>query len=188
LAEENDTQKLPELKNSGQREKQRNQVRRVQQMRGKFKSRKVTTMYRTREIDGAQAREECTTQNQMNKTTVTENEARFSRARQGAFMQPELRVMYGNLGNLEPATTQTLQGTIEILSTLDFYAKLMIQAMKIPEGVPTLTTKDMAWNREEFKQSWGKQNTQTSCELSQLPESRTISLVFRHESRTPAHS
>jgi len=68
-------------------------------MRGKFKSGKVTTMYRTREIDGVQVREECTTQDQMNEAAMTENEARFSRALQGAFMQPELQAMYGNLGN-----------------------------------------------------------------------------------------
>jgi len=110
-------------------------------------------MYRTREIDGVQVREECTTQDQMNEASMTENEATLSWALQGAFMQPELRAMYGNVGNLEPATTQTLQGTIDIPSTLDFYATLMIQAMKIPEGVPTLTTKDMAWTKEEFKQS-----------------------------------
>ena len=59
-------------------------------MPGKFKSGKVTTMYRTREIDGVQVRDECMTQDQMNKAAVTENEARFSRALQGAFMQPEL--------------------------------------------------------------------------------------------------
>jgi len=105
----------------------------------------------------------------MNKAAMTENEARFSRALQGAFMQPELRAVYDNLGNLEPATSQTLDGTIDIPSTLDFYAKLMIQAMKIPEGVPKLTTQDMAWTKDEFKQSWRKQNTQTSCESSQLP-------------------
>ena len=138
-------------------------------MRGKFKSGKVTTMCRTREIDGVQVREECASQDQMNEAAMTENEARFSRTLQGAFMQPELRAMYGNLGNLEPATTQTLKGTIDIPSTLDFYAKLMIQAMKIPEGVLMLATKDMAWTKEEFKQSWGKQNTQTSCDSSQLP-------------------
>ena len=77
-------------------------------MRGKFKSGKVTTMCRTQEIDGVQVREECTTQDQMNEAAITENEARFSRALQGAFMQPELQAMCGNLGNLEPATTQTL--------------------------------------------------------------------------------
>jgi len=65
LAEENDTKKLPELKNLRQREKQRNQVRRVRRMRGKFKSGKVTTMCRTQEIDWVQGREECTTQDQM---------------------------------------------------------------------------------------------------------------------------
>jgi len=117
----------------------------------------------------------------MNEAAMTENEARFSRALQGAFMQPELRAMYGNLGNQEPATTQTLQGTIDIPSTLDFYAKLMIQAMKIPEGVPKLTTKDMAWTREEFKQSWGKQNTQTSCESSKLPFSHHIANTYHKQ-------
>jgi len=54
-------------------------------MRGKFKSGKVTTMYRTQEIDGVQVREECMTQDQMNEAAMTENEERFSRALQGAF-------------------------------------------------------------------------------------------------------
>jgi len=89
--------------------------------------------------------------------------------------------MYGNLGNLEPATSQTLDGTIEIPSNLDFYAKLMIQAMKIPDGVPKLTTQDMAWTKDEFKQSWRKQNTQTSCESSQLPFSHHIANTYHKQ-------
>jgi len=105
IAEEKDTKKSSELKNLRQREKQRNQARRVRRMRGKFKSGKVTTMHRTREIDGVQVREECTTQDQMNEAAMTENKARFSRSLQGAFMQPALRAMHGDLGNLEPATT-----------------------------------------------------------------------------------
>jgi len=90
LAEANDTKKSSKLKNLKQREKQRNQARRIRRMRGKFKSGKVTTMYQTTKIDGVQVREECTTQDQMNEAAMTENEARFSRALQGAFMQPEL--------------------------------------------------------------------------------------------------
>jgi len=55
--------------------------------------------------------------------------------------------MCGNLGNQEPATSQTLQGTIEIPSNMDFYAKLMTQVMKILEGVSNRTTQDMAWTK-----------------------------------------
>ena len=47
LAEQKDTTKETELKNLRQREKQRNQARRIRRMRGKKKSGKVTTMCRT---------------------------------------------------------------------------------------------------------------------------------------------
>jgi len=53
--------------------------------------------------------------------------------------------------------------------------------MKKPEGAPTLTTKDMAWTKEEFKQSWGKQNTQTSCESSQLPFSHHMANAYHKQ-------
>lgn len=178
IAEENDTKPSTELKNLHQREKQRTQARRVRRIRGKQKTGKVTTMHITHSINGVSTKQECNTQDEMNKAAMLENERRFSRALQGAFMQQPLQQLFANAGNQEPATSEVLQGTFQPPPNIDFYAKLLLEAMQIPANIPKLTPKDMAWTKKISKKP-GKTKT---------PRPQANPRCFRSHTTWPTHT
>lgn len=132
-------------------------------------------------VNGNKTRQECATQDEMNKTAMLENERRFSRALQGAFMQSPLQQLFDNAGNKEPATSEVLQGTFQSPPNIDFYAKLLLEAMQIPPNIPKLSTKDTAWTKKDLQEPWQKQNTKTSCESSMLPFSHHMANTYHDQ-------
>ncbi len=117
-----------------QQEKQRDQARRIRNIRGKSKGR-VTKMYYTEIIPQPNGQEslvivhECTTPDDMYRAAQQENESRFTQSLVTPSMQEPLLSLIGPLADTEHAEA-ILAGSFDPPPGLDQYTLLLLQALQ----------------------------------------------------------